>query len=198
MQTDYIEKIEGSERRFAAKNLEYRKDGEEEFFEGYAAVFGDVADLGWFTETIQPGAFDEVLKDDVRGLFNHDDDQLLGRTKSGTMTLSVDPVGLKYRIKYNPEDPDHVRVMQKVKRGDIAESSFAFLIKDDKWETKNGKDHRTITRFKRLIDVAPVTYPAYPNTSVAARSKESIEKPDHKKDLAEMDLDTMKRDLKIK
>lgn len=196
MQTkDYIENIDGAERRFFTSTMEVREEGEAKYFEGDGVVFGDIADLGWFTEEIAPGAFDEVMSDDVRGLFNHDANVLLGRNKSGTMQLLVDSRSARYKILYNDKDPDHVRVMEKVKRGDVSQSSFAFSVKDDKWETRNGKDHRTVLKIKRWYDVSPVTYPAYPNTSVAQRSFKAIEKPDNKKDLAEMDIDAMKLDL---
>lgn len=193
MKIDYIEKIEGAERRVIPLSVECRAEGEAEYFVGYGATFGEVADMGWMTEEIDPGAFSEVMNDDVRGLFNHDDDQVLGRTKSGTMTWTVDSVGAKYSILYNPNDPDHVRVMEKVKRGDVSQSSFSFSVKDDTWETRNGKDHRKVLKLKRLYDFAPVTYPAYENTTVAKRSFDS--RPDNTKDLAEMDLDAMKLDL---
>jgi len=195
MKLDYIEKIDGAERRYAQPNkVEVRAEGTDIFFEGYGATFGDVADLGWMSEEIDPLAFSEVMGDDVRGLFNHDDDQVLGRTASGTMTWTIDKTGAKYSIRYNPNDPDHVRVMEKVKRGDVSQSSFAFSVKDDRWETRNGKEHRTVLRIKRLYDFSPVTYPAYQNTTVAKRSYETTH-PDNTKDLAEMDLDAMKRDL---
>ena len=196
MKSDYIEKIEGGERRFASQTVECRAEGEETFFEGYAVKFDEVADLGWMTEEIDRNAASDNTNDDIRGLFNHDDDQVLGRTKSGTMTWSVDSVGIKYRIKYNPNDPDHVRVMEKVKRGDVSQSSFAFTTKDERWEKRNGKEHRTVLKFKIIYDFSPVTYPAYQNTTVAKRSFESQPKPDdYKKDLAEMDLEAMKLDL---
>jgi HK97 family phage prohead protease len=176
MKKDYIKDIDGGERRFYTEPMEYRKEGDEEFFEGYAALFNRAADLGWFSEEIDASAFDDVLDNDVRGLFNHDPDVILGRNKSGTMTLTKDEKGMRYKIRYNPNDPDHVRVMEKVKRGDISQSSFAFSIKDAVWETKNEKDHRKILKLSRWYDVAPVTYPAYPDTTVAARSKEGLKK----------------------
>lgn len=196
---DYIKDIDDAERRFFTESLECREEGEKRFFEGYGAVFGSVTDIGPFTEEIERGAFDDVLSDDARGLFNHDANYVLGRNKK-TMRLEVDQRGLKYSIDYNPNDPDHVRVMEKVKRGDISQSSFAFRVKDDKWETRNGKEHRTITKFKRLIDVSAVTYPAYKDASVGARSLSKIkdEQTKHLKDLAEMDLEFMRRDLNIK
>ncbi len=64
--------------------------------------------------------------------------------------------------------------MEKVKRGDDSQSSFAFTVKDASWETKDGKDHRIIEKIQRWYDVAPVTYPAYQNTTVGKRSLDSI------------------------
>jgi HK97 family phage prohead protease len=194
MQIDFIDKLEGSERRTISHPVEFREEGEERFFEGYAFVYGEVADLGGFTEEIARGAADEVMNDDVRGLFNHEPDMVLGRNKSGTMTLLNDDTGLRYKIKYNANDPDHVKVMEKVKRGDVSQSSFSFATKDDKWEKRSGKEHRTVLKLKRLYDVAPVTYAAYQNTSVAMRSLTTINE-DYKKDLAEMDLVAMKLQL---
>lgn len=197
MPTDYIQNIDGAERRMVSEGLEMRAEGDQQYFEGYAFVYGAIADLGDFTEEIQRGAADSVLTDDVRGLFNHDPNIVLGRSTSKTMSLSADDKGLKYTIRYNPNDPDHVKIMEKVKRGDISQSSFAFRTDTDKWETRNGKDHRTITKFKRLIDVSPVTYPAYNEATVAHRSLDKI-KNDYKKDLAEMGVALMKQELNAK
>jgi HK97 family phage prohead protease len=169
---DYIQSIEGGERRFFATPMEYRKEDDGEYFYGSAIVFDSPTELGWMSEEIVAGAADDVMNDDVRGLFNHDPDVLLGRNKSGTMVLTVSKKSLDYKIRYNPADPDHVRVMEKVKRGDVSQSSFAFSIADAEWETRNGKDHRRVLKLSRLYDVSPVTYPAYNDTTVAARSKE--------------------------
>jgi uncharacterized protein len=193
MPTDYIKNIDGAERRMITEVVELREDGEQRFMEGYAFKFGAIADLGSFTEEIAVGAADEVMNDDVRGLFNHDANIVLGRNKAGTMTLNVDAVGMRYVIKHNPKDPDHISVGEKIKRGDVTQSSFAFRVKDDKWETRNGKDHRTIIKFSRLIDVSPVTYAAYNDATVALRSLSTI--TNNKKDLAEMDQQIMKQEL---
>ena len=192
---DYIETIEGAERRIYAMPMEVREEGEQRYFEGDAVVFNSVTDLGWFSEEILPGAFDDVLNDDVRGLFNHDPDVILGRSKSGTMTLEVNDKTVRYKIKYNPNDPDHVRVMEKVKRGDVSQSSFAFSIRDAVWETRDGKEHRKITKLARWFDVAPVTYPAYHNTTVAARSLEEVKKEQEKNAFNETELFKYKNQL---
>lgn len=191
MQTDYIKDIDGAERRMMTEALEFRDEGEDKFFEGYAFKFGAIADLGGFTEEIARGAADDVLQDDALGLFNHDPNYVLGRNGT-TMTLSLDSRGMKYKIKYNPNDPDHVRVREKVKRGDVSRSSFAFRVKDDKWEARDGKEHRTVLKLKRLIDVSPVTYAAYADTTVGMRSLHKV-KDDYKRDLIEMDIDSMKQ-----
>jgi HK97 family phage prohead protease len=196
MPTDYIQNIDDAERRFVTESVEMREEGDQRYIEGYAYVFGAIADLGGFTEEIVPGASSEVLNDDVRGLFNHEMNIVLGRNKAGTMTLMEDSRGLKYSIRYNPNDPDHVSVAEKIKRGDVSQSSFAFRVKDDKWETRNGKEHRTILKLKRLIDVSPVTYPAYPDATVGMRSLNKIQ--NNQKDLAEMDQQIMRQELNSK
>lgn len=183
---DYIKNIENAERRYFSETLELREQDGEQYFEGYAAKFGTETDLGGFTESIERGAFDNVLNDDVRGLFNHDDNIVLGRTKSGSMTLTVDDVGQRYTIKYNPNDPDHVKVMEKVKRGDVDQSSFAFTIAEERIEKRSGKPHRSIVKFKRQYDVSPVTYPAYQDTTVAARSISEAIKEEVKPNLLQL------------
>jgi uncharacterized protein len=201
MKTDYIKNIENAERRFFSDTVEVREEEGNQYFEGYAVRFNSVTDLGYFSEEVAATAFDGVMGDDVRGLFNHDPDVVLGRTASGTMQVSKDEKGVKYRISYNPEDPDHKRVMEKVKRGDVSQSSFAFSISDESWSKRDGKEHRVIEKIKRWYDVAPVTYPAYADTTVAARSIESMneaqrleeEKIRHDKYL----MDKTKRNLKL-
>lgn len=190
---DYIKNIDEAERRMVAEPMEFREEGEERFFEGYAFVHESRTDMGEFTEEIAKGAADEVMEDDVRGLFNHDPNIVLGRRSAGTLKMIVDERGLKYQIKYNPNDPDHVKVMEKVKRGDVSQSSFAFRKKEDKWEIRDGKKHRTLLKFKRIIDVSPVTYAAYNDATVAMRSMDKI--INNKKDLAEMDQQIMRQEL---
>lgn len=195
---DHIENIEGAERRMINLPMEFREEGEEKFFEGMGIVFNTITDMGWYTEEVAPEAIDSVMKSDVRGLFNHDTNIVLGRTKSGTMTITKEDKGAKYRIKFNPNDPDHVKVYEKVKRGDVSGSSFSFEVMDDQWSTRGGRDHRKITKLKEWYDVGPVTFPAYEKTTVAARSLSKTKQSGdaYKNDLALMDLDQMKNELK--
>jgi HK97 family phage prohead protease len=132
---------------------------------GYAAVFNAPSeDLGGFIEYIAPGAFDNVMSDDVRAFFNHDWNYLLGRVSSGTLRLWVDEVGLGYEIDL-PNTTYANDLVELMRRGDINQSSFAFMIESDKWVIEGEKWTRTITKVSRLIDVAPVVIPAYPTAT---------------------------------
>jgi HK97 family phage prohead protease len=145
--------------------------------DGYAAVFRQETVIGdYFRETIEPGAFASAIKGaDVRGLFNHDPNHVLGRTASKTMQLIEDETGLRYVIK--PPDTTLGRdVMALVERGDITGSSFGFTVKRDSWTrpSKPGElPLRTIHEVDWLRDVGPVTFPAYEETSVSARDAAS-------------------------
>lgn len=141
---------------------------------GYGSVFDVLSEPMWgFREIIRPGAFDEVLGDDVRGLFNHDANFVLGRTVAATMTLTVDERGLHYDI-IAPETPT-IRdlVIAPMQRGDITQSSFAFRVApggDNWYEDDDGVIIREITKVGRLYDVSPVTYPAYQAADSSVRS----------------------------
>ena len=133
---------------------------------GYASVYGDKYDLGYFTERVAPGAFEGRLDDDVRLLINHEG-MPLARTTNGTLELTTDGRGLFYRAQL--ADTQEGRDLYKlIQRGDITQSSFAFTIDDDEWTAD--RKLRTIKRVGRLYDVSPVTYPASPTTTVQARA----------------------------
>lgn len=145
--------------------------GQAPMIRGYAAVFDQLSEeLGGFREKIQRGAFAANLAGaDVRALFNHDPNLVLGRTKSGTLRLQEDIHGL--RIEIDPPDTQAARdLMTSMQRGDIDQMSFGFQVIRDHWETDpEGKVTRTLLDV-RLFDVSPVTYPAYPQTQVGVRS----------------------------
>ncbi|POP53072.1 HK97 family phage prohead protease [Zhongshania marina] len=174
------------ERVFSSSlKIEQRAEGDNKvpMIVGYAAVFDSLSEnLGGFREQIAVGAFDGVLGDDVRCAFNHDPSMILGRTVSGTLRISVDGTGLRYEC--DPPDTQVARdLMVSLERKDVDQSSFRFTVDEDSWdEDDDGRVVRTIKKFKRLIDVSPVTYPAYPDTSVAQRSldewRDEIKKPE--------------------
>jgi len=125
-----------------------------------------------FREIIEPHALDDILANaDVRGRYNHE--AILGRTKSGTMTLRNSDTGLTYEIQINPNDSEAMAAYEKVKRGDVDGSSFMFVVpkNGDTWKRENGQVVRRVQKIEELLDVGPVDFPAYPQTSVSARSK---------------------------
>jgi len=189
-----------TERRFLKVSELRIKDGGDDkpkTIIGYPAVFNKLSeDLGGFREKISPGAFTETLEadDDVRALIDHDTSKILGRNKAGTLKLEQNTKGLKATIK--PPDTQAGRdITTSLSRGDIDGMSFGFRTIDDSWETVDGEEIRTLKKVK-LFDVSVVTYPAYPDTSVAVRSldearearKPKIETLRMRLELAEKDI----------
>lgn len=142
---------------------------------GYAAVFNSTTDLGYFEERIKPGAFARAIKEqqDVRALWNHDANYVLGRTKSGTLRLAEDNVGL--RIEIDPPDTQTARdVVESIRRGDVDQMSFAFIATKETWTDRRDMLPLREIEDADLFDVSPVTYPAYEATTVGLRSAESV------------------------
>lgn len=168
------------ERRFLdLDHFELRVEGEgdEAKFKGHAAVFNSRSvDLGGFVEEIEPGFFDSVLAQDVRGLFNHEPNFILGRTGSGTMRIAQDARGLTFEIDH-PGTTVANDLERSIRRGDVTGASFAFTVRrgfSEFRELEDGTLLRVLKKggAKRLFDVGPVTFPAYEATdaSVAQRS----------------------------
>ena len=173
-----------SEVRFLAGPvaMEYRTAGDAESapvaFVGNAIVCNTRSlNLGGFVEVIDPKALDDADLSDVVGVFNHNNDVLLGRNTSDTLQLTrSEDGGLSYRIAYDALDSDHVRVLRKITRGDVVGSSFAFRIPagGDTWVEEPESDDkcylRTIYKISKVSDVGPVTSPAYADSTAAKRS----------------------------
>jgi len=161
-----------SAREERAYSVEIRiDDGEKPKIAGHAAVFNKLSEnLGGFREKVAPGAFAKsIQKSDIRALWNHNPDYVLGRKKSGTLTLEEDDRGLAIEIL--PPDTQWARdLMETIKRGDVDQMSFAFKTIEDLWENQDKKESiRTLVEVD-LFDVSPVAYPAYPQTDVKVRS----------------------------
>jgi hypothetical protein len=163
-------------REKRAFRFEYRKDdAEPRTMVGHAAVFGEPTDIGgYFREVIEPSAFKASIKeDDIRALWNHNPDYVLGRNTAGTLTLSEDGQGLKTTIM--PPDTQFARDLAvSIERGDINQMSFAFQVLAEEWIRGEDKelDLRKIKKV-RLYDVSPVTFPAYEGTDIAMRSHDA-------------------------
>ena len=147
--------------------------GVEPAIEGYASVFDSWSEeLGGnspFREKVVKGAFEETIQiDDIRALFNHDPNYVLGRNKAGTLTLEEDEKGLKVRIV--PPDTTWAKdLLVSIKRGDITQMSFGFTVILDRWSYEDNIDVRELLKVK-LYDVSPVTFPAYAQTECGVRS----------------------------
>lgn len=164
------------ERRFfTVRDLRVATDGKRTI-RGHAAVFNrDSQPMGGFTERIAPGAFRQTIKeDDIRALFNHDANLILGRNTAGTLRLSEDSTGLAVEI--DPPDTQCARdLMVSLERGDVSQMSFGFTTRKDEWlyDRENDATMRTLLDVT-LYDVSPVTFPAYLDTDVSVRALEEL------------------------
>jgi Escherichia/Staphylococcus phage prohead protease len=154
-------------------------DGDGMTLAGYAAKFNTPTVIAnKFREIIAPGAFTRALaaKQDVRALFNHDVNTVLGRTASGTLALAEDSTGLLFLCQLDPSNTEHKNIYASVKRQNISEMSFAFLPNGENGEEwRQSKDGLVRTlRDVDLFDISVVTRPAYAGTSVQARSEEAL------------------------
>lgn len=161
-------------RVFDLDLLEVRED-ESPKIRGHAAVFNKTSDNLGFIEIIEPGFFrNAVRKSDTAALWNHNSDIILGRKSAKTLKLEEDDSGLYYEIDPPSWASGYV---ESIKRGDVKQSSFAFIVKNggDKWEDKEGVRYRTLLDggCDELLDVSPVVYPAYPQTDVKVRMSDS-------------------------
>jgi HK97 family phage prohead protease len=159
------------ERRYF--NIEFKSDIETREITGIASSLNRAYDMGSFDEEIDMDAFNDADFSEAAALFNHDQNIVLGRVKNNTLVIKRDGNALVYNI-FPPETHAAEDVMKLIKRGDIYQSSFAFSLMEngDRWEMKDGRMKRTITKINKVYDVSPVTYPANPNTTVASRSME--------------------------
>lgn len=143
---------------------------------GHAAVFNQLSeDMGGFREQVAAGAFAAAIgQDDVRLLINHDG-LPLARTASKTLRLSEDARGLRIEADLEPTDPDVLRLLPKLQRGDVSQMSFAFSVRPGGQDWARDDEGRTVRTLKklRLWDVSVVTFPAYPQTDIAVRALRS-------------------------
>jgi HK97 family phage prohead protease len=165
------------ETRFFKSMAIRLSEGDSPTLEGHIAVFNQLSeDFGGWREKIEPGAFTESIgRDDIRALWNHENDLVLGRNTAGTLTLSEDETGLFF--KNTPPDTAWFKDRAvSIRRKDVTGASFAFYTESDQWEKTDGVDIRTLKKVT-LVEVSPgVTFPAYPQTDVAIRSLEAWRK----------------------
>ena len=155
-----------------------REEDGKRFIEGYFSVFNQPYEVfpGWIEE-IAPGAFARTLREgkDVKVLWNHNSDIVLGSTQNRTATLREDDIGLFGSDEINEEDQDAKNGYARVSRRDVRGCSFGFDIRgvEESWDD-DGTYHTRITDVE-LYEVSPCTFPAYSQTSISARNKEVFE-----------------------
>lgn len=159
------------EWRATGADVEVRAEGDDKLVAfGYAAIFDSPTDIYGVRERVAPTAFNKTINEqDVRGLFNHDPDALLGRRLAGTLRLDVDEKGLRYEIDL-PDTTVGRDVGELLRRRDITGSSFGFRIVRETWIEHEDGDVERIIEEASLRDVGPVTFPAYTATEAALRS----------------------------
>ncbi len=166
-------------RNFRSLDLNANDEAAEKIISGYFIVFNSETELyeGCFEE-IAPESFDNIDLSDVRALIDHETSKVLGRTKSGTLTLSVDAKGVYGEIKVNENDTEAMNLYSRVQRGDVDQCSFGFNILDEAMETRDDGSYKFTIKAIELFEVSVVTFPAYADTAVEARSKqiENMEK----------------------
>lgn len=142
---------------------------------GYAAVFDQLSDdLGGFRERIRPGAFAKAVEEgDIRSVWNHNADYVLGRTTAGTLELAEDERGLAVAIR--PPATQWARdFVTSIERGDVDQMSFAFQVVREDWQMLPLGPVRELIEV-RLFEVSPVTFPAYPQTEIGLRLRSLVE-----------------------
>lgn len=150
------------------------------YLEGFFVRYDDTYNV-WegVTESIAPGAFSNSIHGDIRALYNHNTDIVLGRTSAGTFQIEDRDVGLWGRITLNQNDTEAMNVRSRVERGDVTGCSIGFEIKkEERTVSDNGNVHYTITEIDPLYECTITPFPAYAATHIEARhnNEENIKK----------------------
>lgn len=159
--------------------MSIREEGGKRYLEGHFAVFNQPYEVlpGWI-ETIAPGAFAKALAAgrDVKVLWNHNTDIVMGSTAAHTASLWEDEIGLPGRVEINEADQAAKDGYARVDRGDVTGCSFGFEISrmEESWDD-DGTYRTRILEVDPLYEVSPCTFPAYPQTSISARAAEMLD-----------------------
>lgn len=166
------------QRILKMKDTKIREEGGKKYLEGYFAVFDKPYDVwdGW-VETIARGAFARYLSSgkDVKVLWNHDSNIVLGARANGTAELHEDEFGLHGSVEINEMDQEALNAYARVARGDVDGCSFGFdIARQEEWWDESGVYHTKIIEVDPLYEVSPCTFPAYKATSISARNAENL------------------------
>lgn len=166
-------------RYIPAMSLSIREDANPDVMaiKGYVVKFNERSSLlydEWY-ERVAKGAFAKSLQQNtIKALWNHNSDIVLGSTKSNTLKLIEDDIGLRFDLEL-PNSSQAKDIYESIKRGDVDGVSFGFYIREngDKWEYLKEEDvyERTLLDID-LIEISPTPFPAYPTSEVGKRSLE--------------------------
>lgn len=191
-------------------SYETREEDGQGIIEGHPVVFGQMTDLGYFNEIIEPGALDGTDLRDVRLCLNHDTSVVYARSRSNTpestMRIWVEEDGLHFKAGLDLGNPLSKAYYSMVDRRDIDKMSFMFSVAEDTWEDLD-TEHPTrhIIKIRSIVEISAVTFPAYDSTEIQARSKEALESArqqleserQQKRTSLERDLELLKAKTKI-
>ncbi len=191
------------QRIMKMKNATIREDGGKKYLEGYFSVFGEPYQVwdGW-VETIERGAFARYLASgsDVKVLWNHDSNIVLGSTSNGTASLREDETGLFGSVEINEGDQEALNGYARVSRGDVDGCSFGFdIARQEEWWDDEGVYHTKILEVDPLYEVSPCTFPAYKATSISARNKDGLEEAKRRyEETKKQKMDEWREDMKTR
>ena len=160
--------------QFEARTLEDSKA----VISGYASIFDRSSQVlgGGFVEQIKRGAFTKTLqergtqssRDDIKALFNHSTDLVLGSKRAGTLKLSEDSKGLHYEVDLDLDITHHRSAFKMIERGDVTNSSFGFDVIEERWSVSDNTDDPVLREVleTRLYEVSPTPFPAYEDSTV--------------------------------
>lgn len=193
--------MEKETRQIVVESIETRAAEDNSMvIEGYITKFNTKSQfLGWFFEQVSPQAFDKTLADghNIYALYNHDSDKLLGSTKTGTLELNTDNIGLRFKLTLNPNVSYSRDVFELVKSKEVEGCSFGFYCNDDDWSTQSdGTDLRILLEVE-LIEVTITPYPAYLDSEANTRSYKNHKKELETKEARELKLKLLKLELEL-
>lgn len=177
-------------RQLVAHKLETRAEGEALHIEGYIVKYNENSEYMGFFEQISPGAFDNALasRDFIPMLLGHDSNKIMGSTRSGSLKLTSDAVGLRFDIELNPSISYNRDAFELVKSGDLKNCSFGFFCEKSDWGyTDDGVDLRKIT-IADVYEVSLVPFPAYSQSSAEARCADYENKKNEETRMKQLEL----------
>ena len=186
-----MEKQQKEIRKIIVTDLETRtlEDTEEKVISGYINKFNTRSQYMGDDEEVAKGAFDKTLADghNIYAMYNHNSDMILGSTRSGSLKLNTDNIGLHFELRINPNISYASDIAELVKSGDLEGCSFGFWVTDDEWTYTEDKIDLRIIKELELIEVTITPFPAYLDSEASCRSfdlhNEEVEKAKGLRDL---------------